>query len=163
MCLPTAPALPPIENGDFDMSPFCGQLSDKSQLAFVCHMVVRGMKRNRDGKSNAERFLTVQRTASQQPALSPGVTATNELSAPTLGLNWHSSTFRSWASAWLLDSVTRIAAIPKCAQSKQVAGRALANSAPRARRQISAASVLAALLAVTRSLDGLFVIPAAAG
>jgi hypothetical protein len=35
MCLPTAPALPPIENGDFGMSPFCGQLSDKSQLAFA--------------------------------------------------------------------------------------------------------------------------------
>ena len=48
------------------MSPFCGQLSDKSQLAFEVDMVVRGMKRNRDRKSNAERFLTVQRTASQQ-------------------------------------------------------------------------------------------------
>jgi len=55
MCLPTAPALPPIENGDFGMSPFCGQLSDKSQLAFVFQMGVQGMKRNRD-RTNAERF-----------------------------------------------------------------------------------------------------------
>jgi hypothetical protein len=93
------------------MSPFCGQLSDKSQLAFASHMVVRGMKRNRDGTSNADAFLP-----SSGPLLSNCV----------------------------------------------IAGRALANSAPRARRQISAASVLAALLAVTRSLDGLFVIPAAA-
>jgi hypothetical protein len=50
MCLPTAPALPPIDNGDFGVSPFCGQLSDKSQLAFAFHMGVRGMKRNSDGK-----------------------------------------------------------------------------------------------------------------
>jgi hypothetical protein len=49
------------------MSPFCGQLSDKSQLAFAFDMVVRGMERNRDGKSNAERFLAVQRTASLSP------------------------------------------------------------------------------------------------
>jgi hypothetical protein len=84
MCLPTAPALPPMENGDFGTSLFCGQLSDKPQLAFALHMVVRDMKRNREGKSNAERFLTVQRIASQQPALSPGAAATNELSA----LHW---------------------------------------------------------------------------
>jgi hypothetical protein len=35
MCLPTAPALPPRENGDFGMSPIYGQLSDKPLLAFV--------------------------------------------------------------------------------------------------------------------------------
>lgn len=61
-----------MENGDFGTSLFCGQLSDKPQLAFAVHMVVRDMKRNREGKSNAEPFLTVQRIASQQPALSPG-------------------------------------------------------------------------------------------
>ena len=35
LCLPTAPALPPGENGDFGMSPIYGQLSDKPLLAFV--------------------------------------------------------------------------------------------------------------------------------
>jgi hypothetical protein len=48
MCLPTAPALPPIDNGDFGVSPFCGQLSDKSQLALHLTMGVRDMKRNRN-------------------------------------------------------------------------------------------------------------------
>jgi hypothetical protein len=35
LCLPTAPALPPGEKGDFGMSPIYGQLSDKPVLAFV--------------------------------------------------------------------------------------------------------------------------------
>ena len=35
MCLPTAPMLPPEENGDFGMSPIYGQLSDKPLLAFI--------------------------------------------------------------------------------------------------------------------------------
>ena len=34
-CLPTTPALPPGENGDFGMSPIYGQLSNKRLLAFV--------------------------------------------------------------------------------------------------------------------------------
>lgn len=50
------------------MSPFCGQLSDKSQLAFAFHMGVLSVKRNRDEKSNAERFPTVRRTASPTAA-----------------------------------------------------------------------------------------------
>jgi len=33
--LPTAPALPPGEKGDFGTSPIYGQLSDKPRLAFV--------------------------------------------------------------------------------------------------------------------------------
>jgi hypothetical protein len=36
LCLPTAPALPTEGSGDFGMSPFYGQRSDKPQLAFVC-------------------------------------------------------------------------------------------------------------------------------
>ena len=35
LCLPTAPALPPGENGDFGTSPIYGQLLDKPLLAFV--------------------------------------------------------------------------------------------------------------------------------
>jgi len=35
LCLPTAPALPPGEKGDFGTSPIYGQLSDKPLLAFV--------------------------------------------------------------------------------------------------------------------------------
>ena len=41
MCLPTAPALPPGENGDFGMSPICGQLLHKPLLAFVYSRGVR--------------------------------------------------------------------------------------------------------------------------
>jgi hypothetical protein len=33
LCLPTAPALLPEENGDLGMSPIYGQLSDKPRLA----------------------------------------------------------------------------------------------------------------------------------
>lgn len=55
------------------------------------------MKRNREGKSNAERFLTVHRTASQQLALSPGAAATNELSA----LHWDRP---NWGASPSLDT-----------------------------------------------------------
>jgi hypothetical protein len=48
LCLPTAPALPPGENGDFGMSPIYGQLSDKPLLAFVYLHGVRDMKHNSD-------------------------------------------------------------------------------------------------------------------
>jgi hypothetical protein len=48
MRLPTAPALPPGENGDFGMSPICGQLLHKPLLAFVYSRGVRDMKHNRD-------------------------------------------------------------------------------------------------------------------
>jgi hypothetical protein len=41
MCLPTAPALPPGENGDFGMSPIYGQLLHKPLLAFVYSRGVR--------------------------------------------------------------------------------------------------------------------------
>jgi hypothetical protein len=38
LCLPTAPALPIGESGDFGTSPFFGQLSGKQQLAskYIC-------------------------------------------------------------------------------------------------------------------------------
>jgi hypothetical protein len=36
--LPTAPALPTEESGDFGRSPFCGQLSDKP--LFVCNFTI---------------------------------------------------------------------------------------------------------------------------
>jgi hypothetical protein len=48
LCLPTAPALPPGEKGDFGASPIYGQLSDKPQLALVYSLGVRDMKHNRD-------------------------------------------------------------------------------------------------------------------
>jgi hypothetical protein len=59
LCLPTAPTLPPGENGDFGMSPIYGQLSDKPPLAFVYSHGVRDIKHNRDEKLNAEHFLAV--------------------------------------------------------------------------------------------------------
>jgi hypothetical protein len=54
LCLPTAPALPPGENGDFGTSPIYGQLSDKPLLAFVRLHGVRNIKHNRDETLNAE-------------------------------------------------------------------------------------------------------------
>jgi hypothetical protein len=63
LCLPTAPALPPEENGDFGGSPIYGQLSDKPLLAFAHSNGVRDMKHNRDEKLNAERLLAVWQTA----------------------------------------------------------------------------------------------------
>jgi len=35
LCLPTAPALPVRDNGDFGTSPIYGQLSDKPLLAYL--------------------------------------------------------------------------------------------------------------------------------
>jgi hypothetical protein len=35
LCLPTAPALPTRDNGDFGTSPIYGQLSDKPSLTLV--------------------------------------------------------------------------------------------------------------------------------
>ena len=48
LCLPTAPALPPEENGDFGKSPIYGQLSDKPLLAFANRHGVPDVKHNRD-------------------------------------------------------------------------------------------------------------------
>jgi len=48
LCLPTAPALPPGENGNFGMSPIYGQLSDKPLLAFAHSHGVLDVEHNRD-------------------------------------------------------------------------------------------------------------------
>jgi hypothetical protein len=39
LCLPTAPDLPTVRSGDFGMSPFYGQLSNKPLLA---HFILLG-------------------------------------------------------------------------------------------------------------------------
>ena len=59
LCLPTAPALPPGENGNFGMSPIYGQLSDKPLLAFAVYMGVQDIKHNgdREIKRQAPGFL----------------------------------------------------------------------------------------------------------
>jgi hypothetical protein len=51
--LPTAPALPPGEKGDFGTSPIYAQLSDKLLLALVYSHGVRDMKHNRDREIKA--------------------------------------------------------------------------------------------------------------
>ena len=72
LCLPTAPALPPGENGDFGGSSIYGQLSDKPLLAFVNSHGVRDMKHNRDEKLNAEYLPVVRRAAGLRPPCRSG-------------------------------------------------------------------------------------------
>ena len=59
LCLPTAPALPPGENGDFGMSPIYGQLSDNITYPVDSHGG-RDVKHNRDRKLNADHLLAVR-------------------------------------------------------------------------------------------------------
>jgi hypothetical protein len=61
LCLPTAPALPPGENGDFGMVPDLRAALDKPLLAFVDPYWVPDVKHNRDReiKRRAPRVLSV--------------------------------------------------------------------------------------------------------
>jgi hypothetical protein len=77
LCLPTAPALPPGENGDFGGSPIYGQLSDKPLLAFVHSHGVREMKHNRDEKLNTERLLAVWQNGGAETSVQVPPTVVN--------------------------------------------------------------------------------------